>query len=623
MRIRLITITTRRSGAKARREEMREDDVLTVGRGTDNDVSLAGLTVSLHHARFHRTEDSVVVEAVDANVIRVNGVSTTRREVGPGDVVQLGSFELRVLPPGENEDLLLEIEEVERSADALDALSKRVRIGVGRGLLSERALAYLAILAVAALCLALPWKSARWLDETRAVSNPTAQADAARAGGDSAPSRAEALLAQASVSGVQSWSIGPISAPHRQFAQECGRCHAVGFEQVRDAECLDCHSRVEAHAEADVSPPELSGMTCTACHTEHRGAAGLSLRQENACAPCHSELGELQPPSEHAVASSFGTDHPQFRLTILEDPASGARERVTWRPDLQESTGLLFSHVRHVGQAVEDRATGGSEYMRCDSCHVADASGVGYEPVGFEERCQSCHALGFDDDFPERQALHGDPVKLREDLLGFYSAVALGGLVPAGRGPAVLRAAPGRPLSPRQREAALAWAAAEAAEASEFLLEGDERCGMCHVVVPRAARDGGDDVVPVQVSDSWLPRAMFTHRSHAPSPCSACHPSITVFDPEASPEIARPSWAERGSQPYGLLTPEELARAHPGMTPSDDASDVSIPALDDCRSCHLGPEAPVGFVASPCGLCHDFHRRELGPMAETMQGGSG
>jgi hypothetical protein len=186
--------------------------------------------------------------------------------------------------------------------------------------------------------------------------------------------------------------------------------------------------------------------------------------------------------------------------------------------------------------------------------------------------------------------------------------VALGGLVPrvAGR-PSYARLR--RVLTASARRAALGWAQAEARAASIFLMEGEDRCGMCHGVRKGSARDGDDDIAPVQVPRTWLPHADFSHRSHTPSDCNICHAAITVFDPAASPEVPRPSWAERQSTPYGLLTPDELAREDPGLTPSDAASDVSIPDLDACRTCHLGPDAPTGFIASECALCHRFHRR--------------
>jgi len=592
VRIRLIQVTTRRSGEKARREEVREDDVLGIGRGTDNDLSLPGLSVALHHATL-RVDDGIRVEGVGGAMVRVNGRPAHSRRLAPGDVVGIGSFELRLLEPAAGEDLCLEVEEVAHAGDPRSELERRVRVGIRRGPLGLRALTMYAVLAMVGLAVALPWQAALWSEEP-----PEA--------------RPEGPLAEASIQAVQGWSVGPIARAHAQFSTECGRCHSAAFAPVGDDSCLVCHGRIEAHATAADSPPALRDMACVSCHTDHEGPHGPSERQSLGCAPCHGTLASTVPAAPEAVATDFASDHPEFRLTLATDPPSRARERVTWRPDLEEATGLLFSHVRHVGQAVENRETGETGYLRCDACHVEDRQGRSYEPVSFAKHCQDCHALGFDDDFPERQAFHGDPARMRAELLEFYSAVALGGIVPPGRGPAVLRAAPGGRLSDSQRRAALAWAENEAHEADTLLMAGDERCGMCHPIQAGTARDGGAGVAPVDVPHAWLPHARFSHRSHQPSACHDCHPTVSAFDPEASPEVPRPAWAAPDSHPYGLLPVAALAAE--GLAPSDSASDVSIPGIEGCRDCHGGAEAPTGRVASACDLCHGFHRAAIGPM---------
>lgn len=603
MRIRLIQISMRRSGTEARREELRESDALHVGRGTDNDVSLPGLTVSLHHAVFRRADGEIFVEGLGSNLVEVNGRPAATHELRPGDSVRIGGFELRSVAPAADEDLALEVEEIERAGDAAEALARRTRLGLARTWLSERPLVWLAILAVLLFCAVLPWRAALWTEDDAVTAPPPLQ--------------------RASTAAVQTWSTGPISRPHAQFAEQCGRCHMGGFSGVRDTECLACHGRIESHTDPSVSPEALTEMTCITCHTEHRGPDGLAKLEPSGCAPCHGALGSLHPPAPKAVATDFGDDHPQFQLTIVADAETGRRERVEWIPDLQESTGLLFSHVRHVGQAVENRATGRSEYLRCDTCHTEEPSGRNYENVRFATRCQECHALGFDESFPEQQALHGDPAEMRRGLLEFYSAVALGAVSPPAGHPRVLRAAPGAPLSPAERKAALSWAERQARSADRFLMGGDKRCGMCHPIRPGAASDDGDGVARVDVPRTWLPRAEFSHRAHMPTPCSGCHAAITVFDPQASPEVPRPDWAAPDAEPYGLLTPAGLARLHGGMRPSDAASDVSIPDLQDCRVCHGGPGVPLGRIASECVLCHGFHRRGELPMAESLHVGSG
>jgi len=71
---------------------------LTVGRAADCGLLLAGRDVSRHHARFQRSNGSVFVEDLgSANGTRVNGERLQgRRRIRPGDLVQIGGFDLAV-----------------------------------------------------------------------------------------------------------------------------------------------------------------------------------------------------------------------------------------------------------------------------------------------------------------------------------------------------------------------------------------------------------------------------------------------------------------------------------------------------------------------------------------------
>src|SRR5437588_2653756 len=112
MRARLLHVTLRRSGARARKEEVVEVERLTVGRGTDNALHIPGLTVALHHCVLVKRPDGIYVEPADARDLRVNGRVTTGQRLAKGDVVRVGQRELRVLDMQGSEDLTLEIEEV-------------------------------------------------------------------------------------------------------------------------------------------------------------------------------------------------------------------------------------------------------------------------------------------------------------------------------------------------------------------------------------------------------------------------------------------------------------------------------------------------------------------------------
>ena len=71
---------------------------LTVGRGTNNDLALAGDEyASGRHARFERRRDGVWLEDIGStNGTFVNGIRLTReRRLAPGDVVRIGETDLR------------------------------------------------------------------------------------------------------------------------------------------------------------------------------------------------------------------------------------------------------------------------------------------------------------------------------------------------------------------------------------------------------------------------------------------------------------------------------------------------------------------------------------------------
>ena len=74
---------------------------LTVGRGSGNDVTLAGDDfASTRHARFEPRRDGVWIEDIGStNGTFVNGIRLTReRKLAAGDVVKIGETDLRFEP---------------------------------------------------------------------------------------------------------------------------------------------------------------------------------------------------------------------------------------------------------------------------------------------------------------------------------------------------------------------------------------------------------------------------------------------------------------------------------------------------------------------------------------------
>jgi ABC-type multidrug transport system ATPase subunit/pSer/pThr/pTyr-binding forkhead associated (FHA) protein len=70
---------------------------LTVGRDETSDIKLDGLQISKRHARLSLAGGNVTVEDLNStNGVYVNGERVTKRQIGPADAVQVGSFQLRV-----------------------------------------------------------------------------------------------------------------------------------------------------------------------------------------------------------------------------------------------------------------------------------------------------------------------------------------------------------------------------------------------------------------------------------------------------------------------------------------------------------------------------------------------
>lgn len=574
MLVRLVQVRTRKDGSLSRRAERKDLPSLVIGRASDCGVVLRELDVGLRHLEITETSDAIRVRGLGANAIRLNGKEIREGssvDLVVGDRIRLGSYELRVAPPEEGERLCLEMEVVVRRGSEREELGRRTRLGFESASSWMRPLSWLGFAGVLFVFLLMPILTG-WFEG--------------------------------------SWSTGQVSSGHAFFASDCRSCHTDAFTQVQDESCLSCHPGVGEHAARSVELRALVETRCATCHLEHNGPQGLSALEQRACSDCHSDLKRTFAETPLPDVSDFGRAHPQFRLSMLRaseaDGEEAAIARVEWSPEVREESGLIFNHLRHVGQPVKDVQTGETRHMQCGECHSPNGAGTYMQPVVFEEHCQSCHGLGFDEATPSEQALHGPPEMMREGLTRYYESLALRSDEGAGGGTVLQRRRPGSALTAPERLAAIQWAHEQVARADDFL--GEEACTYCHLRAPEPASDGGFDLAPVQVSEVWLPFGGFSHAPHAPFACADCHPAAAVFDPEKK-SGPWPEWAKQG--PEVLMTPMELSSRH-GKEPSSSAEDVMIPGIETCRDCHAGARAGIDEIASDCVTCHPFHRSEHG-----------
>ena len=172
-------------------------------------------------------------------------------------------------------------------------------------------------------------------------------------------------------------SPGPVISSHSNFESRCEECHKPrhGASNIR---CQRCHDpggagRLSNNAHvffgsADAKKASAApNLDCAKCHIDHRGRnRDLAAVDPVQCASCH-DFRRL-------------AKHPEFAVL---------------RNKSQEAPGILFTHDRHVKEALKE--TGGVAKDTCATCHEAQAVGkegsrtADLQPIAFDKHCASCH----------------------------------------------------------------------------------------------------------------------------------------------------------------------------------------------------------------------------------------
>jgi predicted CXXCH cytochrome family protein len=311
------------------------------------------------------------------------------------------------------------------------------------------------------------------------------------------------------------------------------------------------------------------------------------------CTSCHRELSTVVP--NVAVAprvTSFAGDHPELTITL---PAVEGEERIR-RISVADADGadpgtVDFGHRKHrvqedaggaaPGQAV--RGPDGPVSLACGDCHVADADTGLMRPVRFEDHCQSCHRLSFDDRYPDRQAPHATPREVEDFLVGLYSRSDSG---------------PGSGVSLRQRRLGVITGGGrrslppgvdrQVADAARTLFRSG--CDFCHRVdldaVPLPA------VAPPAIPEGWMRGARFSHLDHRNVACGTCHPNAAAS--AASADVLMPGIA--------------VCRSCHGAGAEGGSRDGAVVAGGTTAGSAEGG-AWGGLLA--CAQCHAYHRSEI------------
>jgi predicted CXXCH cytochrome family protein len=382
----------------------------------------------------------------------------------------------------------------------------------------------------------------------------------------SKPSSSAGKHGLASVGKDDFWNPGPISAGHQSFANDCKACHQKPFVQVEDQSCLNCHKDTMQHiAEQKTQAHFFAETRCTDCHNEHKTEAAMITANNSACIDCHGDKSKLAGHTSLAVVSDFAKNHPPFKLSMSQAGSPSKMVRVAQNATLKENSGLKFPHDVHMA-AKGINSPEGRKILQCSNCHTPDAAGVRFEPINMQSHCSDCHRLEFEPAVTQRQVPHGDEKEIMNTLREFYAGLSIGDKdVDVVTVDGFLQ----RPQTaqPQQtQQLASQWAMRKSDLIAKELFEV-RVCQTCHEVKKTDNAEVPWKIAPVSITQHWLTKSTFEHFKHSAAKCSTCH---AVADSKLS-------------------------------------SDIAIPDLQSCQSCHGGDHPDKNKIKSTCDSCHGFH----------------
>jgi hypothetical protein len=379
----------------------------------------------------------------------------------------------------------------------------------------------------------------------------------------------------------RAYSAGALSSGHAVLTKQCAACHVTQLgiftERVTDQKCLMCHDGPMHHATQEFTP------SCASCHTDHRGAIRLAATSEASCTQCHANLTTRGGPATNFARNigSFEADHPEFAVLRAAHPDPGTIQLNHFRHLQPNLLGPYGSHVQlvctdcHRSEADANTAWSyGDAGLKGEQPIAAGANGVNpaassavsprayMAPATYAHTCAACHTLQFDKRLPDAVP-HDTPERIHPfivaKLQAYIAAHPADLRVPRDPSrdlPERLIPADYRMLTPPQ------WVAERTAEAEQLLWR--KTCKQCHTLIFGAGAEL-PKVVPSNIAARYMPHANFDHSQHGLVDCASCHT---------------------------------------GAATSQQSSDVLLPSIATCRSCHhSGTEA----AESRCFECHTYH----------------
>lgn len=555
-----------------------DGETATIGRGTDQVIQIADRRLPLAHSKLTFAGGKLTLAANGEHRFLLNNDQSTKRSnLSVGDEVDISGHSIRIK---EGEDDAEFVVEVEPSTEQVESLRDRFQTRIKETGVPERRYSWALFVAILMLGLIIPTLGFMMGEGTIQTLRSSPLPDDGQ------------------------WLTGKLHQTHSFMADDCSYCHTQAFVQTRDEDCLVCHLSVNHHFDTEALGRGYgAGDQCADCHKEHSVTGSITREDQEVCTDCHADLavaGFEDSPLRNAT--DFLDDHPTFKVSLDQwNGSEWERNRVDlWADELIEESNLKFPHDVHVSPDGID-GVDGKVVMACSDCHLPEKGGLKMRPVTMEQHCSDCHQLTFDPATPDRVVPHGSPPDLMRTLREYYAYQFLTRDQPKPQQAQTVQLEmpdsrsvrrPGRsartqsiteliaetqidesqPLTAQASE----FIEARVAEAASELFE-KQTCTICHEI--SEVDDAGVPwhVTPVHLNTAWMPLSVFSHSKHKNMQCDGCHEADSSFE----------------------------------------ATDVLMPDIGSCRSCHGGEDAS-NLLQSTCIACHDFHLDSQKPMGELI-----
>ena len=572
-----MRIIVRYIESKSVQQSTFDGSVATIGRGTDQVIQIADRRLPLAHSKLSVASGKLSLSANGEHRFSVNDQLSKKSVLNAGDEVDISGHTLRVLPGEGDAEFVVE---VELSSEQVESLRDRFTTRLKHVGLPERGISWVLFVLIISVGLGIPGVGFYM-------------------GGDTMEGLRDGPLPDDGV-----WLTGKLHQSHAYMGDDCSYCHAEAFTQTRDKECLTCHTSVNHHFDTELMGQGYGAADqCADCHKEHSSTGSIIREDQAVCTTCHADL-ELAGFADSSLrpANDFLEDHPTFMVSLDKwTGTSWQRERVDLQADdLIEESNLIFPHDIHVSSDGID-GVDGKVVMVCSDCHQPEKGGLNMRPVTMEQHCADCHQLTFDPASPDRVVPHGSPPDLMLTLREYYAYQFLNrDQLNASSKTAQLEMPESREVRrPGRRARTESIADLMAAtqvdntkpltqQASDFIelkvngaaenLFEKQTCTICHEIAKSGDQEVPWEVTPVRVNESWMPLSVFSHSKHKNMQCDGCHEAES----------------------------------------SAVATDVLMPDIVSCRSCHGGEHAS-NLLQSTCTTCHEFHLDSQSSMGEHMK----